>query len=263
MMAKDKEYMQHCIFSELESYINFYKSISMSVFSFCSMGTSSICNIDTYVYSSIQGTLESIRTILKTGRINDAYALLRKYHDSAIINVYSNLYLKDHFSIQNFIVEKINNWLHGKEKLPEYRVMSNYIRKSDKLTAINEILLDNDDRYKRIRDRCNDHTHYNFFNNMLLNDNEIYLKNRLQSLNDFSKDVRSIFILHLAYMFYLNDYYMASSDYRDCLECGVIPEENSQYWVAPFIQEIFDEVITKERPDITAAIKQSTEMQLV
>jgi len=109
MMVKDEEYMQHYIFSELECYIGFYKSISMSVFSFCSMGTTSLCNIDTYVYSSIQGTLESIRMILETGRINDAYALLRKYHDSAIINVYSNLYLKDYFSIQNFIVEKINN----------------------------------------------------------------------------------------------------------------------------------------------------------
>jgi len=262
-MVKDEKYTQHCIFSELECYIDFYKDISMSVFSFCSMGTTSICNIDTYVYSSIQGTLESIRTILKTGRINDAYALLRKYYDSTIINIYSNLYLQDHFSIQNFIVEKINNWLHGKEKLPEYRVMSNYIRKSDKLTIINEILLHKDDRYKRIRDRCNDHTHYNFFSNMLLNDNEIYLKNRLQSLNDFSKDVRNIFILHLAYVFYLNNYYMASGDYIDCLECGVTPEEDSQYWVAPFIQKIFDEVITKERPDITAAIKQNTEMQLI
>lgn len=262
MMVKDEEYTQHCIFSELECYMGFYKSLSESVFSFCSMGTTAICNIDTYVYSSIQGTLESISTILKTGRINDAYALLRKYHDSAIINIYSILYLQDHFSIQNFIIEKINNWLHGKEKLPEYRVISSYIRKSDKLTIINEILLDQDDRYKKIRDRCNDHTHYNFFNNVLLNDNEIYLKNRLHSLNEFSKDVRNIFILHLAYVFYLNNYYMASSDYRDCLECGVTPEEDSQYWVASFIQVIFDEVITKERPDITAAIKQSTKMQL-
>lgn len=262
MMVKDEKYTQHCIFSELDCYIEFYKDISMSVFSFCSMGTTAIVNIDTYVYSSIQGTLESIRTILITGRINDAYALLRKYHDSAIINIYSDLYLQDHFSLQNFIVEKINNWLHGKEKLPEYRVMSDYIRKSDKLAVINEILFRQDDRYKIIRDRCNDHTHYNFFNNILINDNEIYLKNRLHSLNDFSKDVRNLFILHLAYMFYLNNHYMASSDYIDCLECGVTPEEGSQYWVATFIQEIFDEVITKERPDITAAIKQSTEMQL-
>jgi hypothetical protein len=126
------------------------------------MGTKAICSIDTYVYSSIQGTVESITAILLAGRINDAYALLRKYYDSAVINVYSNLYLRDNFSIDNFVVEKIHNWLQGKEKLPEYRVMSQYIKVSDTLRPINE-LLGVDDRYKRLRTRCNDHTHYNFF----------------------------------------------------------------------------------------------------
>ena len=162
MMVTDEEYKNHHVFSELECYIDFYASLSWSVFSFCSTGTNAIYNIDSYVYSSIHGTLESIRNILYNGRINDAYALLRKYYDSVIINVYSNLYLKDHIGVENFIVEKINNWLKGKEQLPEFRVMSNYIRSSDKLAAISK-LLNMDDRYKKVRDRCNDHTHYNFF----------------------------------------------------------------------------------------------------
>jgi hypothetical protein len=103
MMVNDEEYKNHHVFSELEGYFDFYKSLSWSVFSFCLTGTDAICNIDSYVYSSIKGTLESILKILNNGRINDAYALLRKYYDSAIINVYSNLYLKDHFSIENFV----------------------------------------------------------------------------------------------------------------------------------------------------------------
>src|SRR5258705_747882 len=67
----------------------------------------SVLNIDTYVYSSIRGTLDSIKDILIKGRISDSYALLRKYHESVIINVYSNLYLEDNFSIENFVVEKL------------------------------------------------------------------------------------------------------------------------------------------------------------
>jgi hypothetical protein len=261
MMVNDEEYKDHHVFSELECYIDFYKSLSWSVFSFCSTGTNAICNIDSYVYSSIQGTLESIREILNKGRINDAYALLRKYYDSTIINVYSNLYLKDHFSIENFVVDKINNWLKGKDQLPEYRVMSDYIRKSDKVAAINNLLY-MDDRYKKIRDRCNDHTHYNFFYNVLLNDNEIHLGNRLQVLDAFSADARDVFILHLAYLFFLNDHYMTSSDYLDSLECGMTPVQDSQYWVAPFIQEVFDDIVAKQRPDIAATIKQYTCMLL-
>ncbi len=254
MMVDNEEYKKHHVFSELEYYISFYESLSRSVIGFCSTGTNAIYNIDSYVFSSIRGTLESILIILKSGRINDAYALLRKYYDSAIINVYSNLYLEDHISIENFIVNKINNWLKGKDQLPEYRAMSNYIRKSEKVAVINNLLYINN-RYKKIRERCNDHTHYNFFYNVLLNDNEINLENRLQVLDVFSADVRDIFILHLAYLFLLKEHYMTSSDYVDALECGMTPVVDSQYWVAPFVQAVFDDIISKQRSDIAATIK--------
>ena len=55
---------------------------------------------------------------------------------------------------------------------------------------------------------------------------------------------------------------MGSSDYVDALDCGVEPEPDSQYWVAPFVQSIFDEVISKYRPDIAQTIKQNTSMML-
>jgi len=260
-MIIDSTYQEHQVFKQLSEYSGFYKSLSFSIFGFVTQGTNAICNIDSYVYSSIQGTLESIKDILIKGRINDSYALLRKYYDSTIINVYSNLYLDDNFSLENFVVEKIDNWIKGKEQLPEYRVMSQYIRKSKKLSQINELLY-RDNTYKSIRDRCNDHTHYNFYQNMLINDNEIYLNNRLDALNTFSKDLENIFILHFSYLFYLNDHYMMSSDYVDSLEYGITPEEGSQYYVAPFIQKIFDDVIKRNRMDLAEEIKKNTSMKL-
>lgn len=139
--------------------------------------------------------------------------------------------------------------------------MSQYISTSEALKPISDVL-GVDDRYKRLRDRCNDHTHYNFYRHVMLNDNEIHIDNRGWWLDRFSEDVRDIFVLHLGYIFFMNGHYMMSSDHLDALECGMQPEENSQYWVAPFIQEIFNEVITPRRPDITAAIKASSTMQL-
>lgn len=254
-------YKEHQVFSKLDEMIDFYKSLSFSIFRFMTQGTKAICNIDSYVYSSVQGTLESIKNILRNGRINDSYALLRKYYDSSIINIYSNIYLNDNFSLENFVVEKIDNWLQGKEQLPEYRVMSQYIKKSEKLKEINDLLY-KDDRYKKIRDRCNDYTHYNFYQNILLNDNEIFLENRISALDVFSKDLEQIFILHLSYLFYLNDHYMMSSDYVDSLDLGLTPKEGSQYYVALFIQKIFDNFIKKNRPDIAETIKSQTEMRL-
>lgn len=262
VQVNTEAYRQHRVFAELARYADFYKQLAMAAFSFVSMGTKGLVNMDTYAYSSMQGTLDSIKSILMAGRINDAYALLRKFHDSVVINVYANLYLSDHFSIQNFVVEKIQHWLTGEERLPEYRIMSQYIRKSEKLKPITDTLLA-DDRYKRIRDRCNDHTHYNFYRHVMLNDNEIHIENRVQWLDVFANDLHDLLILHLAYIFLLNDHYMMSRDHIDALECGMQPEENSQYWVAPFVQAAFDDILTPRRPDVTATIKQSTAMHLV
>lgn len=261
MMVSDEKYSGHEVFSDLLEYIDFYRNLSMSVMSYATVGTTACLSMDTYVYSSIHGTADSIRTLLKKGRINDCYSLIRKYFDSVVINVYSNLYLQDHQNDEDYIVEKVDNWLHGKEKLPEYRVMSQYIRNSRDLKQINELLY-RDDLYKNIRGRCNDHTHYNYFKNVLLNDNELYLKVRSRSLDELSKDVRSVFILHLSYISVICQHYMMSSDYLDYLEFGMTPPENSQYWVAPFFQRTFSKILMQKRPDIGRAILNSTAMYL-
>lgn len=253
--------MQHPVFEALNFYSDFYGSLSFSIMGFVSSGTYAIMNIDTYTFSSMQGTIESIRDVLKKGRINDAYALLRKYYDSTIINIYSDLYLSDNFSIENFIVTQIDNWVKGVDKIPEYRIMSQYIKNSEKLQQINN-LLGKDDRYKKIRDRCNDNTHYNFYRNLLLNDNEIHNPSRVKHLNTFSYDIENLFIQHLGYLFYLNDHYMASSDYMDSVDVGLQPVEGSQYWVASFVQDVFDKVIKPKREDIATEIKDKTMMQL-
>jgi hypothetical protein len=210
---------------------------------------------------SMQGTLESIHDILVKGRINDSYALLRKYYDSVIINIYSALYLQDNISTESFIVQKIDAWLKGEDSLPEYRIMSNYIRSSQRLTKLNDLLY-KDEAYKKLRDRCNNHAHYNYFYNLLLNDGKVYIKERVNFLHRLNADLRDIFILHLAYLFFINDHYMSSSDYVDNLECGLEPEEGSQYWVAPFIQEVFDSVLKRYREDLVMELKNNTMMHL-
>jgi len=255
-----KEYQEHKIFGQLAEFSDFYKSLSISTMCFLSQGTKAI-NLDTYVFSSIQGTLDSINEILAKRRINDSYALLRKYYDSTIINIYTNLYLSDHFSIENFIVEKIDNWRKGTDTIPEYRVISKYIQDSEKLKPITELLRKNK-LYKNIRDRCNDHTHYNYYCNLLLNDGEICLSNKIKELDIFSADLTAIFIQHFAYLFYLNDHYMMSIDYVDSLDIGMTPKEGSQYWVAPFIQKIFDKWVKPNRQDIADEIKSKTSTTL-
>lgn len=257
----EKNYLEHSIFEQLEELINFYEALSNTTMGFGSQGTKAILNLDAYVFTSISGTIDSIKVILHNGRLNDAYALLRKYYDATIINIYTNLYLSDHFSIDNFIVEHIEKWRNGKETIPEYRVISQYIKNSTKLKPITD-LLQKDKLYKEMRNRCNDHIHYNFYQNLLLNDSQIHLKGRVKALNRFQNDLIAIFNQHFSYLFYLNEHYMISSDYVDYLDMGMTPVENSQYWVASFIRDAFDKYIKVYRPDIAHEIKSNTSMKL-
>ena len=261
-MSEDGNYLKHIIFNQLTKYAKFYEDLAYSIFPFIAQGTRSILNLDTSQFSSIQGTLESIRVILINKRINDAYTLLRKYYDSIIINIYTSLYLDDHFSIDNFIVKKIEGWRAGTEKLPRFSEMRKYIQDSDKLTDINDLLNTTDSIYQQLRDRLNNHVHYNYYRYVLLNDKNLYIPERQKILNVFNMDLCSLFVMHFSYLFFLNEHYMIASDYVDSLDVGLVPEENSEYFVAPFIQEIFDSEIKIRRPDLAEAIKKKTKMML-
>lgn len=242
-------------------YKSFYKDLSFGVFPLISTGTKAIFNIDSYIYSSIEGTLDSIYQLLSIGRINDSYALLRKFYDAVIVNIYCDLYLNDHFSIDNTIVDNINNWFIGNKTLPEFKKMNQYIKSHKKLVQINKII-DFDGRYKTIRENCNNHLHYNSFKIILSNDNEIININRCKLLDQLSSDILNVVIFHIAYIFIINQHYMRATDYIDSLELGLSPEEGSLYYVAPYIQNMFNETIKKYRPDIEKVIKDNIDMKI-
>lgn len=261
----EKEYLEHSVFVQLSQYADFYDALSYSIMGFVSPVRGPgifMLNLDVCVFTSLQNTLDSIKETLSKGSISDAYALLRKFYDSTIINIYTNLYINKSKSSGSIIVEKIENWKNGKDKIPEFREMSEYIKKSDELKSMVE-LLEKDKTYKNIRQRCNDHVHYNYYHIFLRNGNVgVELSDKIDALNIFSTDVAAIFIQHFAYLFYLNEHYMSSSDYSDYMDMGMKPEEGSQYWVAPFIQDIFDKWIKPNRPDIADEIKLKTFMEL-
>jgi len=258
-----KEYKTHKIFKELDKYINFYDLLSDSIVSWITMGSNQIINFNSDVLSSMKNTLESIRLILEYGKINDAYSLTRKYQDIVVTNIYALVYLEEKFDYDNPIVEKIDNWIQDKEKIPSYRDMNNYIIESNKLKDISSKIRIGD-YYTNMRQRLNDHTHYNYFTYMRYNDNEKSdpYNYRINFLDQLSIDIQNIFIKHFVWLFTIKDNYMMASDHIDYLDMGEQPPENSQYLVALFIQEIFDDVIKKNRPDLVEEFKNSTAMEL-
>ena len=59
-------YLKHKVFDDLKYMKEFYDSIAMSCFSFVTTGIHGITNYDSYVYSAIEGTLDSITILLNT-----------------------------------------------------------------------------------------------------------------------------------------------------------------------------------------------------
>ena len=261
--ADRPEYKAHKVFKELDRAIEFYDLLDFSVMGFATAGTKSIINIDSLLYSSIKNTLESIKIILEKGHIGDAFCLLRKYYDSCLLNLYTNVYLENNKNEANFLINDVVHWMDGTKKLPHdtFKTMRQYLLKFQKSKEILDLVFQ-DQNYELTRQRCNDHTHYNYFDNVLVNDNQLHFVDRIDQLNRLQNDLENIFVLHVSCIFHINDHYMMSSDYMDSLEFGVKPEEGSQYWVADFIQDIFNDVIKIKRPEIVEFIKKNTAMKL-
>lgn len=261
MTDLDDQYRNHPVFLLLDQLSEFYDNLSFSAFSFLSHGIKDVFNIDSTMFDSMQGTMRSIKSVSIEGRINDAYALLRKYFDFTVINAYTIAFIENHDIDDGLIVAHINGWVHATERIPGYRALAGYLRKDVKLSRLNAFLIDSP-AYKRIRKRCNDHTHYNAYYYAMLNDSKTYLESRKKYLDDFHDDLMRLFVMHFAYVFFLKSHCMMASDYIDALEMGQTPETESQYWVAPFVQDAFDQFIQTTDPELSEYIKTTTDMKL-
>lgn len=259
MMTKNPAYPSHTVLGTLERYAEFYEHLSTLVSGFVTGGTPVVTGIDSLLYQSIGGTLRSVKVIIREGRINDGYALLRKYFDSVTLSLYVDLYFNDRRG--EGAVKEVNDWLRGAKPLPKYKVMYAYVANSCRLEPVIGMLLKADGRYKLIRDRCNGQMHYRDFRSVLLNHTDLPV-DRLTVLDQLENDVADLFVLHLACVFFMNRHYMTATDDIDHVDSRMEPETDSQDRVAPFVREIFDKVLQVRRPDVCAAIRSHTSMHL-
>jgi len=94
---------------------------------------------------------------------------------------------------------------------------------------------------------------------MIFNDKYKYKfdfeNNRINLLNQLSKDIQNIFIKHFCWLFTAKDHYMMADDYVNYLEMSQTPTENYRYWVRPYIQNIFNDIIKLNREDLANELK--------
>lgn len=260
-------YTEHTAFSDIQMIINVYKFLSYNSFGFIPNGLpGEWINYETYIFSSLKGTVESIMMLLKSAHINDAFAVLRKYFDETMIAVFYVVYCKDQIMANSgkllYTVQKLKDWRDGKAKSLKYDAIIKYLKRSKSFSGLmSKFVFERDKGFGMIRSYLNDNMHINRYILMLNNDNEHHNDKRIQLLNRFHYYLNTIFSFHLASVIFTTPHYLMATDYRDCLECDITPPEGSQNWVAPIGQKAFNKFI-RPMSSLTDFLKRNTYLEL-
>lgn len=260
-----KGYREHKVFAVLKEIYECYDSISFSSFNFPSEGIKpSITNIDSYIYSSIGGTIDSIGLLLEKVRINDVFALLRKYFDEILFDIYQTAFRHDEINKHSrellYIVPELQKWLTDKVRTPRIETLLNYIKGSATFKELYPYF-DFKVHYKNMRIYLDDNIHLNSFIHLLKNDNNGVDRHRVKYLDRIYSYAIDLFTLHFASILYLHPYYCISSDYFDAMDLGLTPEKGSENWVANWAQTTFKKYIAPHK-DLAEFIKRSSFLEL-
>lgn len=242
-------YKEHTLFAELVYMIDLYECLSNRAYCFLQTRTKEIFNYQAYCLMAIQGTLESINMLLKTGRMNDAIVLIRKMYDDVVTWIYLDVRLRDEIDFPNELyVKDVVDWIENDFRIPSIKQLLKVIKDSPHTRDLFSYF-DWDGKLKSFRQFLDDSVHSNNYDRILFNCNTVYLEDKREKLLDQIAGIfNQLMTLQIAFVFHLDSHYMMASDYMDALEMGCQPEEGSERWVAPFAQKAFDKYIRPNKP---------------
>lgn len=201
-------YLKYKVFNEIKYMIDSCDRLSYNCFCFIPKGTLGITNYASYVFSSIGGTLDSIRTVLRIGRINDGYSLIRKLYDNVLIEIYFNVVRVEKFDpFEHLVVKDVDDWLQRKKRIPKFCEILNLLKTTDSTKDLYPYF-ELDSSLKAMRNYLNDNIHGNCYQLLLLNCNSVFLPDREKHLDKILSRLDHIFTIHLAFTFYMNSCYM-------------------------------------------------------
>lgn len=259
---KGKAYQNHSVFEKIDHMKAYYDGLSDTCFHFIPNGTLGAANYASYVYMSICTTLDSIKMLLKTGHITDAFVLIRKLFDTVLVEIYFDVVRKDRFDwIENFVVKDVDEWLKGKHRIPKTDKILTAFKNSPSTKKLFPFF-GWDTYLKKNRELLDDSVHVNRYSSILLNCPSVYIEDRMQQLKNADIILNQIVLIHMAFIFYLNGHYMMASDHIDYLDMGMTPPEGSEYWLANYAQDAFDEFI-KPHERLATFIKEHSTMEIL
>lgn len=196
------------------------------------------------VSAACELTVGSIISCCKAGCMADANSLLRKYRDDLFFYLYvmicdSGKQSDSKSSAVIKMEENIENWINdGLRDLSISAVLQAIGRSPRVKDAVQRYNLQK--YFDDLRDRLNNFVHSNgvsFYNQCVYAYRGTGLQQQMQ---DLLKDMRLITITFLFLLALCSPFSISATDYVDYLECQLTPSAGSEYWVAPFIAEFFE-----------------------
>ena len=195
------------------------------------------------ISTSFELTAGSIIACCESGCIADAFSLLRKYRDDMFFYLYIVVYdTRKKSGCETNATKKmernIKRWLNNDLK--------NLII-SDVLTDIGQSPWVEDavkkyklkSCFKDLGNKLNDYVHSNGISFYNQNINAYQEEDLHNQMNAVLKDLRFITVSFLFLLTLCSPLSIMSTDYIDYLDCGMMPPNGSQYWVAPFVADFF------------------------
>lgn len=255
-----KSYLNHPVFDEIENIKTFYDGIAYTCTSITTH-TTTILNYDSDVFYAIFNTIDSIKVLLKIGRINDVYVLVRKYFDDVLVETYIDVTLKDKSDIwTNIFVDDVEAWLNERHRIPKMEKLLKILKESDRSKDLYPYF-GWETYLKHNREFLDDSVHGNRFSRYVLNCNTYYIE-RENHLKNIHLLLKQIFTMHLSFIFYLNADYIMATDYIDYIEMNLPPPNGSEFWLASYAQDAFDRYI-KPNKSLASFIKGHCGMEIM
>lgn len=214
------------------------------------------------VMTSLELTIGNVIACCESACIADANTLLRKYRDDLFFYLYISVYnnLDTDSKEAKSMASQITRWLNN--DLADFQ-----IGQVLKAIATTPQLKDAATRYhlkesfQKINNHLNNYVHGNgqiYYNRNANAYKEGALVTELRKLENYTQYITVVFLLLLIFCSPLS---VMSEDYIDCLDLRISPPENSQYWVAPFIEHFVKQNISLIDETCLDYLRENTMMQ--
>ncbi len=218
----------------------------MSRFSFLQFGRDAVLTKLSVILSpsgilnSTVKTLHSILLCSEYGHFTDTIILIRKYRDDLLFYLYL-ISVGESCDLLNNIPpgkheENIKKWqTNALSDLHVSEILKYIGMRPETRYAIQKYNLRSG--LEKIGVTLNNYVHGNgvmFYNQHPQSYTGKHIKSFVDSTTNHLSYITVAFVFLLALCQPVS---IMSSDYMDCMDCGDTPPENSQYWVAPFVEE--------------------------